>query len=545
MSHHHHIHNQPFIPMHPLEAMAPIAEAPPAAPPDPAHDHAAAAAARPNIGGSALISGLARRLSIDGPGAAAAASGPRLSGEELRSLGSTVRKALEKKPEARQIFDRMLLSGDLEADGGRVLRSLASIASHARDSRLSGRGLDTTEILAQTLKVISDPLSVQQGEGRGTCGAGTMEYLLLTQDPGHFAEIVDGITSKGLTAKLHGHDTMSLPESALPDDKSGRTPLDRLVQSAIMNRARTLNYPFFDYNPQHDHSDFLSAITGNSSVPIENFRDLYTNITGRQFESESSFVLDKNDVAKKMEAAVATGEKVPVLVNFGSRTNFHWLSAEKIDHDLAGNPQTVTLRNPWGQDDGSGDPPRKALGRGLISMRYSDFVKILDGAVFPKHAGGTAPAAPDDAPADDDAQANLIQRLMHNADGHAARSVRDILTGASGDQLSAVLEHVDQRKLAKTLDGDSLGIVLSRLGQECKSGKNVQHLFNLVREGGPEAAQNMVKHMTDAQLAAVKMVPGGKEALIQALAKLKHDHHIFGQSHAEKSAEKRLKMAIG
>src|SRR5438445_82260 len=83
-------------------------------------------------------------------------------------------------------------------------------------------------------------------------GARAMEYLLLTQDPGHFAEIVDGITSPGLTGKLHGGDTISLPEAAIKSDGSGRSDLDRLLQSSIMNRARMLNYPFFDYDPHHD-----------------------------------------------------------------------------------------------------------------------------------------------------------------------------------------------------------------------------------------------------------------------------------------------------
>jgi hypothetical protein len=209
-----------------------------------------------------------------------------------------------------------------------------------------------------------------------------MEYLLLRAQPSELVRLVDGLTGIDEKATTRSGTTLALPPSAIPRDDSGRVDVDRLFQSALMSHATSMSW-LFDYDNREDHDDFWSAIKGNSLVPLGGFCNLYKSLRGAPYQAVSTRAGGGKELLGQVAAATARGERIGVLVAFTAPDALHWLAVEKI----ADGPEAkrwVYLRNPWGEDDGSGPPPRWPLpeGGGRVGMVDGDFAAILHGAVL-------------------------------------------------------------------------------------------------------------------------------------------------------------------
>jgi len=245
-------------------------------------------------------------------------------------------------------------------------------------------GIDPNLVLAQLVRHLDNPLRVTQGRGRGTCGAATMEYLLLRDEPAEVVRLVDGLTGTAQQATTRGGGTLPLPATAISRDDSGRVDLDRLFQSALMNHATSMS-ALFDYDNTKDHGDFWSAIQGNSLVPVSGFVSVYDALTGEPHRAESTGSIDAGGVMTLLSLATEHGERPAVLTAFGGPQALHWLALEKLDPaPTAEGKRWVYLRNPWGEDDGTGDPTRWPLpdGGGRIGIERDVFAGILRGAVL-------------------------------------------------------------------------------------------------------------------------------------------------------------------
>ncbi|UQA57220.1 peptidoglycan-binding domain-containing protein [Polyangium aurulentum] len=288
------------------------------------------------------------------------------------ALFDEVRRAISGDEPALAALDRLLASGRLHA--GALLPNLAAMARGRRDPKLVLEGgIDPHALLAQAIRHVDNPLRVKQGAGHGTCGAGTMMYVMLRLDPAEFVRILDGITQETSQVNLRSGRTLKMPRNAIPRDESGRVDIDRLLQSALMNHATAMSW-IFDYDNPNDNDSFWAAIGGDTRVPLGNFTSLFQDVMGGSYASVSSV----DDVLKAMGA----GEKVPVIMKWG--TGYHWVSVEKIERGGDGKPASVILRNPWGRDSCAGLPPRTVVpeGGGRFRMKYADFVENLHGATI-------------------------------------------------------------------------------------------------------------------------------------------------------------------
>jgi hypothetical protein len=175
-----------------------------------------------------------------------------------------------------------------------------------------------------------------------------------------------------------------MPRTAIPRDDTGRVDIDRLFQSTIMNHATIMSW-LFDYDNPKDDETFWSAVKGSSQMPIWGFSKMYEDILGETRTSVSRASRPRDELADVVAAEVARGDRVPVILEFSS---YHWLNVEWVVRGSDGRPVAWVLRNPWGWDEGEGDPPRESMpeGGGRILMKAADFMNALFAAVV--KAGG-------------------------------------------------------------------------------------------------------------------------------------------------------------
>lgn len=289
-----------------------------------------------------------------------------------------LRNAVGADAAANAALARILAAGRFHS--GALLPNLAKLATTKRhpDLILQG-GVESDLLVRQVLRHVDNPLRVQQGVGRGTCGAGVIEYLLLRRDASEFVRIVDSITGFTGEAKLKSGRTLKMPRTAITRDDTERTDVDRMFQSTIMNHATLMSW-LFDYDNPKDDESFWASVKGNSQMPVWGFTSMYEDVLGESRTSISRASRPREEVAEGALAAVARGDRVPVILEFSS---FHWLSVEWVTRGADGHVNAWILRNPWGWDDGSGPPKREPLpeGGGRIKMTPADFTNALFAAV--------------------------------------------------------------------------------------------------------------------------------------------------------------------
>ncbi|HRI68987.1 MAG TPA: peptidoglycan-binding domain-containing protein [Polyangium sp.] len=327
-------------------------------------------------------------LRPDGPGAAEdldfpppsvdkikplVAPGTPLPADRQEMLGR-LKDVLGSDFSAHAALSRLVSSGRLHT--GALLPNLLALATTKRHPELVLQGgIDSDLIVRQVVRHVDNPLRVQQGIGRGTCGAGVIEYLLLRHDASEFVRLVNGLTGFSGEATLRKGRTIKMPRTAIPRDETGRTDTDRLFQSTIMNHASAMSW-IFDYDNPKDDESFWSSIKGNSQMPIWGFTSMYEDVLGESRTSVSLMLHSRDQLLDAAVADVSRGQRVPVILEF---TSLHWLNVEWLERDSGGHLASVVLRNPWGWDDGSGSPPRRPVAEigGRVRMKATDFRNAL------------------------------------------------------------------------------------------------------------------------------------------------------------------------
>jgi len=441
-------------------------------------------------------------------------------------------------------FDKLLTDGTLskrDSQGVTVLENLNKIASTERNENLGKNNISAEQILNQTIVDLANPLSISQGSGKGTCGACTMQYMLLRNDPAEFTKMVEGLTGKEGSVTLRDGKKLTLPENSIPRDSSQRKDLDRMIQSAIMNEANLMG---LDYDNPSDDGGFIAVLGGNSAIPVGKFQELYQSITGRPMDDPSCYLWGEGDVGSRIQDAVARGEDVPVMLSYGGAVDFHWLTVQDIKYDQNGKPESVTLRNPWGHDrnvaEGAEEkPPRKHLGNGLIEMKWSDFQSCLNGAVIPKDIADK-PIASEKLPVE--ARVNIIKELMSGyTNGQEEQTIRGILTSSSPQDLSAILDKVNASDLVSELDHDDAAKVMEKLAKNPSVGNNAKHLGEFMKEANDDLTMSFLSKMNDEELRALAATPDGKAALEQAWKNL----DAGWTNGSEENQMKRIKTITG
>lgn len=297
---------------------------------------------------------------------------------DRRDMFERVRAVLGDDYPANAAFARIHAAGRFHS--GALLPNLASLATKKRHPELLLEGGINADLLVkQIVRHVDNPLRVQQGVGRGTCGAGVIEYLLLRRDASEFVRVVDGITGFTGEVKLRSGRAIKMPRTAIPRDDTGRVDLDRLFQSTIMNHATLMSW-LFDYDNPKDNESFWASVRGDSQMPIWGLAQMYEDVIGEKRTGVSLVSRPADEMADVVAAEVARGDRVPVMLKFSS---FHWLNVESIVWATDRQPAFWVLRNPWGWDGGDGNPPREPMpeGGGRVRMKSADFTNALFAAV--------------------------------------------------------------------------------------------------------------------------------------------------------------------
>ena len=278
------------------------------------------------------------------------------------------------------------------------------------------QGFQKLPYFDQVVQEAADPGLIAQGKQR-TCGATTVEYLLAKENPAEFVRLAAGLASPtGKVKMAGGKEADAIVTDSVKLDASGRSDVDRLLQSAFMDKGRL--FSFWHYNNPTDSGSFLPAIDIPFSDLHSGWSDFTYDINGL-FPTELPNILKQalgekydmkmisftNDWLQQIKASLAQGKMVPVLTDYTSSTSImsiprqitndlHYLAVVGIDEKN----QTITLRNPWGAKEQAGPnddpdfgplPPRKlapGADAGTVTMSLAEFKKIAE-TIFPYRPG--------------------------------------------------------------------------------------------------------------------------------------------------------------
>jgi len=230
---------------------------------------------------------------------------------------------------------------------------------------------------------IAEPGNTNQRD-RGTCAPTTVEYIHAKNQPSDYARTVTGLFSEKGDVRLRNGDTLHRNASGLGPDNSGRTSVDRIYQSSMMDYADGDKMTYDNARDKHINADGSVA---HSGMYTNEKRKSMEAVTGEGHESTGYddkkfgfFGLKRFTLERDMMHELQEGRNPNVSMvwdkNPGARDTNHALSVDRIDGDY------VYLRNPWGDNEkgGSNGPPREVVDpkTGLVRMKKDDFYERLN-----------------------------------------------------------------------------------------------------------------------------------------------------------------------
>lgn len=272
--------------------------------------------------------------------------------------------------------DGVLLDGDSE--NLTTLDRLTSLTSQPL-----GEGIDRRRLLTSLIDHLHDPETISQGE-QGSCAPATVQHQLASTQPGEYARLVQGLASpEGRVVTQKGE---LLEREAESSRRFGRRDLtSSLLQDSFTefangpenydagrDQSTGLHNPaLHEANPHIENSGHIEG--GHPGLYPQEVRRLAEAVLPGRFENRYVEQGVPGQALAEMEHSL--GENGTVLAGLQWATGGHRLLVTGMDE------QTVTLWNPWGQDDGStrgGAPRREVLTEtGSISMSRNDFAERL------------------------------------------------------------------------------------------------------------------------------------------------------------------------
>jgi hypothetical protein len=351
----------------------PVAKAEPAAP-----------AATPAPGGDTYVSSVA---------APALDAGSRQDFDQLSAKDQQAFKTVWSKASStdRERLTRLLGQGalqKLDTCQGSLIGNLAALTAISVPAQAPYKASD---LLTQVLADLDDPQNIHQSN-RNTCAATTVEFVLATTQSAEYVRLATGLLGAGSVA-LQGGGTLKRVPDSLGGDDSGRTDVQRQMQSALMDQGFHWRG---SYSNTHDHyrtADGPDGIAKTLLTPFGKLMDgvvpklkadvgigetsvtnLYARVLGQKSHTVgdlpgSDFLdprRDRGAVLDAVAAAVAKGKSVPVdiivkdLADAPGQQSEHILDTSKVGYaDAMRSHQvlvtaitgdTVTYRNPWGYE---------------------------------------------------------------------------------------------------------------------------------------------------------------------------------------------------
>lgn len=282
--------------------------------------------------------------------------------------------------QAMALLPDLIASGrllDKDKTGKTTLDHLREIQSQPLDGNFK-RGVVVSELLAN----LHNPGEINQ-RNRGTCTVTTIEYFHASQQPSDYTRLVKELIGSEGKAHFQSGEVCWTNPTGLGEDNSGRSSVDRIYQSSMMQAA----YKGIALYNNHNDSFWTRGWT-------RQFRDsgLFSHQSGYLMEQvlgKPTVVMEYEGNRKRFEAdmirALNLGQTVFVAMAWhpdpNDRDSNHALAVEKIENGK------VYLRNPWGDGEKGGDngPPRELVDdKGRVVVSQDDFFAHLKGAIRPE-----------------------------------------------------------------------------------------------------------------------------------------------------------------
>lgn len=307
-------------------------------------------------------------------------------------------------PAGRARLSKLQASGKLAEKDAKGQTLLANLAAIAALKPPSGAPYSAQNILDQTLEHLADPEVLNQSS-RNTCGATTIQFLLLTQQPAEYARLVAGVAGPGKVAVQQGGDLVRVADSVAKDDTT-RDDVERLMQSALMDYDGDYRGSYSNKTDRYEHDtggllgflkkpvnwvfDKLGADLGLSEGMVTG---LYEDILGKQAHVSGDLPggqllapqFMRKGVYDEVAKVVKSGKPVPVdimtkdLEDKPGEQVEHVLdqgdlsySEKMLSHQVLVNKfenGRVYYRNPWGYQ---------------TSMSEAEFRSRMTDAVIPE-----------------------------------------------------------------------------------------------------------------------------------------------------------------
>lgn len=230
---------------------------------------------------------------------------------------------------------------------------------------------------------LAEPGIISQRD-RGTCAPTSVEYQHSKNQPSDYARVVTGLLSEKGEVRMNNGDTLVRNASGLGHDNSGRTSVDRIYQSSMMEYGNGDKLTYNNATDQHIKAD--GTVSHEGMFSGEKQRSLHAvtgqaqEITGYDNNKTGIFGIKRFTLERDMQHELREGRNPSVSMvwdtNPGARDRNHALTVDRIDGDY------VYLRNPWGvTEDGKGNgPPREVVPgqTGQVRMRKDDFYARLN-----------------------------------------------------------------------------------------------------------------------------------------------------------------------
>ncbi|MFN8608091.1 MAG: hypothetical protein U0931_11210 [Vulcanimicrobiota bacterium] len=230
---------------------------------------------------------------------------------------------------------------------------------------------------------IAEPGNTNQRR-RGTCAPTSVEYLHAKNQPSDYARTITGLLSEKGEVRMNNGDILRRNASGLGADDSGRTSVDRIYQSSMMDYADgdklTYNNATDQHVDAHGNNHHSGMFSGEKQRSLNAITGQQNDVTGWDNKKTGIFGIRRFTLERDMMHELHEGRNPSVSMvwdkNPGARDANHALTVDRIDGDY------VYLRNPWGNDEtgGSNGPPREVVDpkTGLVRMKKDVFYSHLN-----------------------------------------------------------------------------------------------------------------------------------------------------------------------
>lgn len=212
----------------------------------------------------------------------------------LQEKFNSVQKNSAAKSDLFSLLDKGTLTKK-DSSGKTILENVHRMQTGPNKPGVNGVGLAD-----DTIKALNDRSHISQGP-HGTCGAASLQNVMMGKDPAEVTRIVKGLAADGQVTTRGGHvmkaGTGSLnwhKDVSITTDKSveSRSDLDIIFQSAAMRSIALVGGDMdalgglADYNVNKDNGDASSVATGDSASDPLHLTRLAENITGKNYDQD-------------------------------------------------------------------------------------------------------------------------------------------------------------------------------------------------------------------------------------------------------------------